>query len=179
MAAWISSEEMPTLKQAEAFAKTTHTPIGYLFLPTPPVEKIPIPDFRAMDHQRLAHPSPDLLDTIYICQQRQDWYRDYARSIGDTPLPFVGSADVHDDIIATATRIAVASVPMATVGSPRSNRQSVSRLTKRRAAMSLVEMPRLRRASASSRPNLRSAWAAGSGSEVVFDIANNVCYVKR
>jgi len=39
-------------------------------------------------------------------------------------------------------------VPSATVGSPRSNRQSVSRLTKSRPAMSLVEMPRLRRASA-------------------------------
>jgi len=43
------------------------------------------------------------------------------------------------------------------------SRHSVSRLTKRRAAMSLVAMPRLRRASARSRPNLRSARSAGSG----------------
>src|SRR5213082_750349 len=68
------------------------------------------------------------------------------------------------------TKVAVTKVPSATVGSPRSNRQSVSRLTKRRAAMSLVEMPRLRRASARSRPNLRSAWAAGNGIEFAFDM---------
>ncbi len=65
--------------------------------------------------------------------------------------------------------VAVANVPRATVGSPRSSRQSVSRLTKRRAAISLVEMPRLRRASARSRHNLRSAWVAGNGIEPVFE----------
>lgn len=85
--------------------------------------------------------------------------------------------------------VAVAKVPRATVGSPRSSRQRVSRLTKRRAAMSLVEMPRLRRASARSRPNLRSAWAAGNGIELVFgmtivsDIADimsrNVLYIRH
>ena len=64
--------------------------------------------------------------------------------------------------------VAVANVPIATVGSPRSRRQSVSRLTKRRAAMSLVEIRRLRRASARSRPNLRRAWAAGNGMDVTF-----------
>src|SRR5262249_7916358 len=69
------------------------------------------------------------------------------------------------------TNVAVAKVPSATVGSPRSIRQSVSRLTNRRVAMSLVEMARLRRASARSRPNFRRAWAAGKGIEPVFDIA--------
>lgn len=62
-------------------------------------------------------------------------------------------------------KAAVANVPAATFGSPRSIRQSVSRLTKRRAAMSSVEMPRFLRAKASSRPNLRRACAAGRGSE--------------
>ncbi len=108
LAAWERGEERPTLKQVEAFAKTTHTPIGYLFLPTPPVEKVPIPDFRRMDNQHAGHPSPDLLETIYICQQRQDWYRDYARSVGEKPLLFVGSASVRDDIVSTAARIRTA-----------------------------------------------------------------------
>src|SRR5439155_22694396 len=77
------------------------------------------------------------------------------------------------------TKAAVAKVPRAIVGSPRSSRQSVSRLTKRRAAMSLVEMPRLRRASARSRPNLPSAWTAGSGIELVFDMQASVRYCGR
>ncbi|HZF12089.1 MAG TPA: XRE family transcriptional regulator [Thermoanaerobaculia bacterium] len=99
---WESGETQPTLKQLESFAKATHTPIGYLFLAEPPVERVPIPDFRTVGSQYLEHPSPDLLDTVYICQQRQDWYRDFARSTGEKPLPFVGSARLADDIETTA-----------------------------------------------------------------------------
>jgi Zn-dependent peptidase ImmA (M78 family) len=103
--AWIQGESSPTLPQLEAFAKATYTPVGYLFLPEPPVERVPIPDFRTMAGKRAHRPSPDLLDTIYICQQRQDWYRDFARSVGDRPLPFVGSAETSDDVVAVASRI--------------------------------------------------------------------------
>jgi Zn-dependent peptidase ImmA (M78 family) len=58
-----------------------------------------------MDNERIGHPSPDLLDTIYVCQQRQEWFRNYARSMGESPLGFVGSARVGDDVIRTAARI--------------------------------------------------------------------------
>lgn len=102
---WENGTAQPTLKQLEAFAKATHTPVGYLFLPNPPVEQIPLPDFRAPDNERIAHPSPDLLDTIYVCQQRQEWFRDYARLLGETSLPFVGSARVQDDVVSTAARM--------------------------------------------------------------------------
>lgn len=104
-ASWESGEAQPTLKQLEGVAKATHTPVGYLFLQEPPVERLPIPDFRTVANVRRARPSPDLLDTIYICQQRQEWFRDFAKSEGELPLPFVGSSTVGDGIVETATRI--------------------------------------------------------------------------
>ena len=34
-----------SLGRLEALANKTHTPLGYLFLPEPPEEKLPIPTF--------------------------------------------------------------------------------------------------------------------------------------
>lgn len=102
---WERGESSPTLKQLEHFAKATHTPVGFLFREEPPVEHVPIPDFRTVGNERIGHPSPDLLDTIYLCQQRQEWYRDFARSEGEGPVPFVGSAHLTDDVETIAATI--------------------------------------------------------------------------
>lgn len=103
---WETGEAKPTLKQLEKFAKTVHTPIGYLFLDKPPVEKVPIPDFRKMPNVSQKNPSPDLLDTLYICQRRQDWYKDYMRSMKEEPLSFIGSVrPLASNIVKTAENI--------------------------------------------------------------------------
>jgi len=106
--AWEQGEARPTLKQMEKFAKATYAPVGYLFLAEPPVESVPIPDFRTLVSDRVNRPSPDLLDTVYICQQRQEWYRDFARSEGEDPLRFVGSSALSGDIEETAARMRAA-----------------------------------------------------------------------
>ncbi len=105
LAAWENGSVQPTLSQVEHFAKATHTPIGFLFLQEPPVERIPIPDFRTVGSKRLVRASPDLLETIYICQQRQEWYRDFARSLGESGLSFVGSVSVTSNIEMAAARM--------------------------------------------------------------------------
>lgn len=89
---WLTGEVQPTLKQLEDFARLTHTAIGYFFLPEPPALALPVPDFRTLRDEALREPSSALLDTLYLCQQRQDWYRDYARMHGLAALAFVGSA---------------------------------------------------------------------------------------
>ena len=96
--AWERGSALPTFRQLEAFAKATYAPIGYLFLQEPPVEHIPVTDFRTIGDVQVSRPSPDLLDTLHLCQQRQDWYRDEVRTSGDPPLEFVGSLDTSVDV---------------------------------------------------------------------------------
>lgn len=102
---WESGQDKPTLKQLEAYAAATYVPIGYFFLPEPPEEKLPIPDLRTIRDQAIHHASPDLLDIVYTCQQRQAWYKDYARITGQNPLAFVGSATTQSSVITTAQQI--------------------------------------------------------------------------
>ena len=103
--AWERGESQPTLKQLEQFAKATHTPVGYLFLSAPPVERVPIPDLRTIGPNRVSQPSPHLLDTIYVCQQRQEWYREFARLTRAEPVGYVGSVHPSADPVTTAANI--------------------------------------------------------------------------
>ncbi len=98
IAEWESGEAAPTLRQLEQFANATHAPIGFLLLPEPPQEKLPLPDFRTIADSEVARPSPDLLDTIFQCEQRQEWYRADARSLKEDPLSFVGSLTPDTDV---------------------------------------------------------------------------------
>ena len=100
--AWEQGEAQPTLKQLEDFAKATYVPVGYLFLSEPPAEEIPIQDLRTVGNRPIDEPSPNLREMIYLCQRRQDWYRDYALSVGEEPRSFEGSADINSPIEETA-----------------------------------------------------------------------------
>lgn len=102
---WLSQEERPTLKQLKKFANATHTPLGLLFLPEPPVEAIPIPDMRTLGNFGVQQPSADLLDTIYQCQQRQDWYREHALMNDFDEVSFVGAATLNSPVEKVASQI--------------------------------------------------------------------------
>ncbi|MBB5806652.1 Zn-dependent peptidase ImmA (M78 family)/transcriptional regulator with XRE-family HTH domain [Saccharothrix ecbatanensis] len=90
---WEAGASSPTFHQLEDFANATHTPVGFFFLPEPPEEELPLPDFRTVRDEALRQPSVDLLDTLFEVQQRQEWYRDHVRTMGMEPLSFVGSFD--------------------------------------------------------------------------------------
>lgn len=103
---WLSGEAQPTFKQLEDFARLTHTAFGYFFLSQPPVLTLPVPDFRTVRDETMREPSSNLLDTLYLCEQRQDWYREHARLHGLPALAFVGSASVQEspEVIAQCLR---------------------------------------------------------------------------
>ena len=45
-----------------------------------------------MSGKDVSRPSPDLIDTIHACQERQSWYREFARVSQQHQPEFVGSA---------------------------------------------------------------------------------------
>lgn len=104
---WLSGEVEPTLKQLEKFAAQTFTPLGYFFLPEPPEEHLPIPDFRTVTDREVAHPSPHLLETIYAAQLRQEWMRSFLIEKGEPPLAFIGTrspGDAPEEVAADVRR---------------------------------------------------------------------------
>ncbi len=103
---WEAGTAKPTLRQLEAFASAVAVPFGYLFLPEPPQETLPVPDFRTLDDRQVTRPSPDLLETIFDMQRRQAWLRDDRIEAGYDPLSFVGSvtAQALPAVVAAAMR---------------------------------------------------------------------------
>lgn len=93
---WISGKKDPTVKQLEKFSTITSIPFGYLFFSSPPSEQIPIPHFRTSSSSPLDGPGANLIDTVQIIEQRQDWMREYLVADGAEPLDFVGSAKPTD-----------------------------------------------------------------------------------
>lgn len=99
---WESGDLAPTMRQLQDYARATHTPVGYFFLPEPPVEEVPLPDFRTFGDEEVLTPTPDLLDTVYTCELRQDWYRDFAEDHGYDEVELVGSQSADDDPVEAA-----------------------------------------------------------------------------
>ena len=102
---WEIGRSHPTLRQLEGLAKKTMTPFGYFFLPEPPEEQLPIPDFRTLRDRLVRRPSPNLLETIHTMQMRQDWMRDYLIEQGANPFPFVRSVTLESSPFEAARRI--------------------------------------------------------------------------
>jgi Zn-dependent peptidase ImmA (M78 family) len=103
--AWLAGDTAPTLKQLEEFAHKTHTPVGFLFLDTPPAEPVPIPDFRTVGDRPVGDfevVSADLLDVVYTCQARQEWYRNHQLLNGEDPVRFVGTLRTATPVVAAA-----------------------------------------------------------------------------
>lgn len=88
--AWEMGEALPTFKQAQKLAHTVHIPFGYLFLPIPPVETIPIPDLRTIGDFTLGKASPEFRDLIGDVMRKRDWFVEYLRKQESDPILFIG-----------------------------------------------------------------------------------------
>lgn len=102
---WIDGEEDPTYSELETFADWTNVSVGLLLLEEPWEETLPIADFRTMPRKSTREPSGNMMDTLYVCQLRQEWYREYMRSDTAKPLDFVGSLTTAVPVGEAADRI--------------------------------------------------------------------------
>ncbi len=103
-AEWEKGTLKPALQQMKDFAQFTRVPIAALFVSEPMEESMPIRDLRT-GNQKSSQPSSNLLDAIYMCQQRQGWFQRYTETEEHDPIPFVGSATLDDGIKSTAEKI--------------------------------------------------------------------------
>lgn len=94
---WEKGDTRPNLRQAQELARKTYIPLGYLFLSAPPVEKLPLPDFRKVSGPP-QRPSPEFLDVLYDALRKQDWYREHQELEGAEPVSFVGKFRLNDPV---------------------------------------------------------------------------------
>jgi len=106
LSGWRDGMVLPTFRQLHDFAKAAAVPFGYLLLPEPPVEQLPIANFRTVSGESASGFSPELIDTIQTMQRRQVWMREYLIAEGYDRLSFVGShrIDTEPAIIARNIR---------------------------------------------------------------------------
>ncbi len=89
---WVSGEINPTFNQIEKLSQMTAVPLGFFFLDKPPKELLSIPFYRTLNDDSNENPSPELLDSLYAMERRQEWMHSYYASIGYDQLDFIGTA---------------------------------------------------------------------------------------
>ncbi len=105
LASWENGQARPTMRQAQELAKKFRIPFGYLYLSSPPQEKLPLPDLRTIGDQPPIPPSPDFYDLLSDVLAKQEWYREYKEDEGAEPLQFVARYTIDDDISTVAKDI--------------------------------------------------------------------------
>lgn len=95
---WIKGEKFPTVKQLENFTHKVHVPFGYMFLPQPPNETIPLPFFRTGKNSTYKV-SLNVFHTVQIIQDRQNWLTEYLEELSFPELDFVGKFSIKNNYI--------------------------------------------------------------------------------
>lgn len=104
--AWEEGEFFPTFRQAQTLAKAFHVPFGYLFLPSPPVEKLDIPDLRTVGSQATPVLSLEFRNLYHEILRKQEWFKEFQTQEGAPPLSFIGKFSIKNNYKKVADDIA-------------------------------------------------------------------------
>lgn len=94
---WVSGKARPTFKQAVDLAKTLQIPFGYLWLKEPPKEQEIIPDLRTIGNGGLAQIPLELKTVVNDVKQKQEWFKEYAKTNGILKCKAIGRFKGSDD----------------------------------------------------------------------------------
>ena len=94
---WVSGKARPTFKQAVDIAKTLQIPFGYLWLKEPPKEQEIIPDLRTIGNGGLAQIPLELKTVVNDVKQKQEWFKEYAKTNGILKCEAIGRFKSSDD----------------------------------------------------------------------------------
>jgi DNA-binding protein len=94
---WVSGKARPTFKQAVDIAKTLQIPFGYLWLKEPPKEQEIIPDLRTIGNGGLAQIPLELKTAVNDVKQKQEWFKEYAKTNGLSKSEAIGRFKSSDD----------------------------------------------------------------------------------
>jgi Zn-dependent peptidase ImmA (M78 family)/transcriptional regulator with XRE-family HTH domain len=105
---WESGDALPSFNQVQKLASALHIPYGYFFLDEPPLEVLPIQDFRTVGDKPLRSISVELREIVNDVLRKRDWYHSYLKEVDAPSIDFVGrynklTADkiIIDDILST------------------------------------------------------------------------------
>lgn len=102
--AWQNGDERPTFNQAKRAAALLQTPFGYLYMPEPPSEQIPIAEFRRLPGIG-SKIDRDVFDLLLDIDFKRDWYREYRLEEGFEPLNFIGKFSLETPTALVASDI--------------------------------------------------------------------------
>ena len=104
--AWEHGEDRPNFRQVDNIAHKLNIPFGYLYLSEPPVEDLPLPDFRTIAGAPPLKPSPEFLDVLDDALRKQQWCHEHLASQEYEPIKFIGkfSPDSSIDEVAADIR---------------------------------------------------------------------------
>jgi Zn-dependent peptidase ImmA (M78 family) len=103
--AWGNGDLHPNLREAQELAKKLNIPFGFLYLSSPPQEKLPLPDLRTLRRTNDSKLSPNFLDILYDAFRKQEWYHDYLKEEDSSIVPFIGKFTRNQDPINIASDI--------------------------------------------------------------------------
>jgi Zn-dependent peptidase ImmA (M78 family)/transcriptional regulator with XRE-family HTH domain len=86
---WEAGHSRPSLSKAMEVAKALKVPFGYLFLSTPPLQEIAIPDFRTIADKKKNSLGVDFRDVLEGALLKQQWFQEYRAREGEKGFGFV------------------------------------------------------------------------------------------